>query len=176
MVRIQTDDVHPRYWRSAHQLAAELSQWGVDANLLRTAAAYLQANPGADFDAWLERLARLGDLFSSSEQTGRYRHLLRVGCQRVRPQPASGREWVWVLSWAARLYDYYKGNRRLARQVSDVAGVPLPRQPDAYQPPRQERPAGAEEEIPGAPEEVSEEAEDLFAQMQEIWASREEGE
>lgn len=166
--RLQRDEVHPRYWRAAHQLAAELAQWGVDPNLLRTAAGYLQAYPQADFEAWLDRLARLGDLFSSSDQTGRYRHLLSVACRRVRPQPAGSREWVWVLNWAARLYDYYSANGRRARTLSNVSRVTIPAAPDVYRPPQQETPV-EEEALPEPREEVSREAEDIFAWMQEQW-------
>ena len=159
----------------AHRLTAELVQRDVDPNLLRTAESYLQAYPQADFADWLQRLARLGNLFSSSQQTGRYRLELMAACERLRPQPASSQEWAYVLAWSARLYAYYKANMRLARQISDVSHVTLPPSPPVYQPPAAVKTAPRPRR-PVKDEPVKKEAEDLFAQMQKLWAAKEEDE
>lgn len=125
-----------RLWQAAHRLAAELAQRDVDNNLLRTAVSYMKDHPTADLHDWLYRLAQLGDLFSSSEQTGRYRHELYEACKRLDPQPTSGAEWVLVLSWATRLFNYYETNPAEARQVSNVGRLQLPPAPPVFKPPR----------------------------------------
>ena len=75
-----------RRMNTARYLAAELVQRNMDVNLIRTAEAYVKVYPDADIHDWLYRLAQLGDLFSSSEQTGRHRHELMEACKRLSPQ------------------------------------------------------------------------------------------
>jgi hypothetical protein len=165
----------PTNWKAARQLAAELAQWGFDDNLLKTAAAYVKAYPDADMAAWLERLARLGDLFSSSQQTGRYRHQLQFACERVQPRPRTGREWAWVLSWAARLYPYYNNNPAEARRISDVSNVHVPPMAAVYRPKPTTRSAATTPAKATPPEKPSPEAENLFSQLQKRWAEKEKG-
>jgi hypothetical protein len=155
------------HWRMVHRLAAELAQRGVDDNLTRTAAAYMKAQPGADLVDWLHRLVQLGDLFSSSDQTERYRHELWAACQRLRPQPPDGVAWAQVLAWAGRLQKYYEDNLSLARRVSDVSHITLPPKPPKYKPPQQER--APEPEMPPVPEKPSDKAEDMFNKLQALW-------
>jgi hypothetical protein len=171
MTMANRTQIHSQFDKAAHQLAAELAQWGCDSNLLWSAAAYLQAHPKAELDDWLERLARLGPLFGSSQQTGRYRHLLNVACNRVSPRPRNGREWIWVLSCAARLYAFYDGDRHQARLISDVRRVSIPDPPQEYRPPVQEAPQ-PEDDLPEVREQPSEEAESLFGQLQSLWAQK----
>jgi hypothetical protein len=143
----------------------------VDANLVQEAAAYAKAYPENDLVDWLNRLVRLGDLFTYSNQTERYRHELWAACRRLRPKPLNGAEWALVLAWAARLYGYYRRERRRARQISDVSNVKLPPRPKPYQPPPPEevRPPEIEDEIVAEPRQ---EAKDLFARLQEKWAEQ----
>lgn len=163
-----TIQIEKRRMGMAHRLAAELAQRDVDPNLMRTAAAFLKAYPMADAHDWLLRQARLGNLFSSSDQTGRYRHELMAACKRLRPQPADGQEWAFVLAWAARLFMYYQSDLRQARRISDVSRLELPEPPPVYEPPPPEKKA-----IPPKNDEpVSEKAEDIFAQLQKRWASQ----
>lgn len=121
-------------WQAARRLAAELAQRDFDNNLLKTAASHMKFDPQTDLEDWLYRLVRLGDAFSSSNQTGRYRHELYEACRRLSPRPESGEEWALVLSWAARLFTYYESNRSEARQISNVSGLRLPKPPQEYRP------------------------------------------
>ncbi|MCA9897241.1 MAG: hypothetical protein KC433_03580 [Anaerolineales bacterium] len=161
---------YPRLWKPAHVLAAELSQWGTDANLVKTAASYMKQYPEASLAEWLERLVQLGQLFSSSDQTERYRQQLKAACDRLAesyPALKSGDEWAWVLGWAARLMPYYQGNRNAAERMSAVGRfVPQPVKP--FQRPN----APVADELPEVREEVSDKAEDLFAKMQARWANK----
>lgn len=162
-------------WRAAHQLAAELAQRDFDGNLLKTAASYMTAYPDSDLHDWTHRLARLGNMFSSSSQTGRYRHELYEACLRVRPQPVNGRDWALVLAWAARLFSYYNANLEEARAISDVRGLRLPEPPPPFQPPQPATPnLVPEAKLPEVREEVSEEAADYFARLQKLWNKKEE--
>ncbi len=155
----------------AHRLAAELAQRDIDPNLLRTAAAYLKAYPEADVHDWLQRLARLGNMFSSSEQTGRYRHELMAACQRLRPQPTSGQEWTLVLAWAARLFTFHQSDLRKARGISDVTDIQLPPPPPEYQPPPPPKKSPTQTRVK-KDEPASAAAKDIFAQMQQLWADK----
>ncbi len=162
-----------REWTMIHRLAAELAQRDMDDNLVQSVAAYMKANPQADFQAWLTRLAQLGDLFGSSLQTGRYRHELWAACGRLRPQPQSGAEWAVVLAWAARLQRYYETNMRQAVKISDVRHIELPAPPPVYHPPLviAEEQAAPEIVIPDTP--TSEKAQDLHARLKQLWANKE---
>lgn len=157
-------------WSAAIRLAAELAQRNFDNNLLRAAAAYAAAYPQGDLLAWTERLAQMGQLFSSSEQTSSYRHELWAACHRLQPRPGSATEWAWVLGWAARLFPYFQQNRPRARHINDVTDLYLPDPPTIYQPPVPEHPGVADKDLPPVPEKASQKAEDLFAQMQALWA------
>ena len=164
--------VSDKQWRAIHKLAAELAQRQVDDNLVSSAAAFMKAYPEADFLDWLYRLNQLGEIFKYSEQTERHRHELWGACQRLNPQPTSGREWALLLSWVARLQKHYETDSQLARQVSDASRVTLPPKPKPYKIPaalQQTKP-----DIPQVREEPSEKAVDLFAQMQALWNKREE--
>ena len=166
-----------RDWTMIHRLSAELAQRNMDVNLVQTAASYVKANPQADFQDWLFRLVRLGDLFGSSLQTTRYRQELWAACRRLEPQPKSGAEWAMVLSWAARLQKYYEADVRRARRISDVQHITLPPPPDVYRPTPAEiaasRPDGAEEVfVPDAP--PSKKAEDIFSRLQDLWGEKDE--
>jgi hypothetical protein len=158
------------HWLMVQQLAAELAQRRVDDNLTRTAAAYMKAHPNADLIDWLHRLVQLGDLFSSSDQTERYRHELWAACERLRPQPSDGATWAQVLSWAGRLQKYYEDNPRLAQRVSDVSHVTLPPKPPQYRPPKQER--NTEPDIPDVPEEASDAAQDMYSKLRALWGKK----
>lgn len=157
-------------WRASHTLAAELAQRNFDNNLLRTAASYMKSYPDADLHDWLDRLARLGDIFRSSDQTELYRRELQHACKRLEPQPRNGEEWSLVLGWAGRLQPYYSFNLDEARRISNVSDLHLPPPPQPFQPPQ----PAAEDELPEVREEVSPEAEDIFAQLQSLWANSEE--
>ena len=153
----------------AYHLAAELTQQNVDTSLIQTAAAYMRAYPEDNIHDWLRRLARLGDLFEQSNQTGLHRHHLMDACKRLRPQPKSGQEWAWVLAWTARLYDYYKTNSREARQIIDVRTLQLSEPLPIYQPP----PPPVKIMPPKHIEEpVSEKAQDFHKQLQAFWERR----
>lgn len=165
------DGYSKREWAMIHRLSAELAQRNMDVNLVQTAAAYVKANPEANFQDWLFRLVRLGDLFGSSLQTTRYRHELWAACERLEPHPENGSEWALVLSWAARLQKYYEANMRLAREISDVQHITLPPPPDVYRP-KQAEIAASRASIPqiitpDAP--PSKKAEDMFARLQNLW-------
>lgn len=157
-------------WSATIRLAAELAQRNFDNNLLRAAAAYAAAYPQGDLLAWTERLAQMGQLFSSSEQTSSYRHELWAACHRLQPRPGSATEWAWVLGWAARLFPYFQQNRPRARRISDITDLYLPEAPPLYQPPVPESQASEDDNLPPMPDEASQEAENLFAQMQALWA------
>jgi hypothetical protein len=167
-------DEDPRLWKAAHTLAAELAQWSTDPNVLRMTAAYIKEYPDADLTDWLERLVRLGDYFTSSQQTGRYRQQVREGCRRVgeRFGLSSGQEWAWVLGWAGRLMPYYDEYPVKARRRSEVPGF-VPEPVRAF---RRSRPLVYE--TPPQPEVVvddappSEKALDLFAQLQQRFAEQ----
>ena len=161
------------HWLMVHRLAAELAQRRVDANLTRTAAAYMKAHPNADLIDWLHRLVQLGDLFSSSDQTERYRHELWAACERLRPQPPDGAAWAQVLAWAGRLQAFYEDDPRLAQRVSDVSYIDLPPKPPKYKPPKQER--GLEPDLPKVPQKPSKEAEDMFSQLKKLWGNKGDG-
>lgn len=169
------DGYSKREWKMIHRLSAELAQRNMDVNLVQTAAAYVKANPEANFQDWLFRLVRLGDLFGSSLQTTRYRQELWAACERLEPHPENGSEWALVLSWAARLQKYYEANMRLARKVSDVQHITLPPPPDVYRP----KQADIDAASPKAAEAIdldkpaSKEAEDIFARFQDLWGKKE---
>jgi len=168
--------ISQREWTMIHRLAAELAQRDMDDNLVQSAAAYMKANPEADFQAWLTRLVQLGDLFGSSLQTGRYWHELWAACRRLEPQPQSGAEWATVLAWAARMQRYYETNMRQAVKISDVRYIDLPAPPPAYYP---NLPAKAQSAPPVKKsiddKPPSQEAEDLFARMQDRWEKKKKG-
>ena len=153
-------------WRPAHVLAAELAQWGTDANLVRSAAAVMKDDPATDFSDWLDRLVRLGDLFRSSDQTERYRQQLRHVCQGLqeRYDLRSGEDWAWVLAWAGRLMPHYQAQRAAAERVSSVTDFSLPPLPPPFR-----RPSGRQTRLPVAVQEVpvSQKAEDWFAKFQQ---------
>jgi hypothetical protein len=165
-------EVSPTQWKAIKRLAAELAQRKVDDNLVQTAAAYLKAYPEADLLDWLYRLNRLGEIFSSSNQTGRYRHELWAACERLQPQPRSGAEWGLILAWAARLQKHYETNLHQARRVSDVSAITLPPLPEVYRAPVTIR--QAEPDLPSAPDKASKKAEDLFSRLQNLWGSKDE--
>ncbi|MCB8983448.1 MAG: hypothetical protein H6659_06475 [Ardenticatenaceae bacterium] len=164
-------------WAAAHQLAAELAQRRIDSSIIKTAAAYTKAHPEADFTDWSLRLVRLGDLFSSSQQTATYRHEFWAACKRLRVKPTSAHEWTLVLSWSARLYPFYQTVPRLAQRVSDVRHLRLPDAPPAYVPKPEALltplpSAKPTEVIPGGEEAVSKEAEDLIAKLRKKWSAQ----
>lgn len=167
----------PRFWMAAHTLAAELAQWSTDPNVLRMTAAYIKEFPDADLADWLERLVLLGDFFTSSQQTGRYRQQVREGCRRVgkRFGLTSGREWAWVLGWAGRLMPYYDEFPAKARRRSEVPEF-VPEPVRAF---RRARPLKPEPPPPPPPGDEdddatpSQKALDLWAQMQQKMAQQE---
>lgn len=161
----------------AHVLAAQLAQWGTDANLLKTAAAYMKDYPEADLFDWLDRLVSLGDLFSSSQQTDRYRQQLQAACQQINEtyKIQSGDDWAWVLGWAARLTPYYDENKAKARRIAPEGQFRY-RQVQTFRRQRSQTPSGSIDDLPAVRDEVSEEAEDLFNKLQSLWGNREEEE
>ncbi len=157
--------------RPAHTLAAELAQWGMDANVLKTAASYMKQYPEASLLDWLQRLVRLGDSFKSSDQTERYRQQLKQACERVNDQYTiqSGDEWAWVLGWAARLMPHYQQNQRLAERISRVPEFQF-QQIETFKRPATIR---SDPDIPKVRDKVSKDAEDLFSKMQAKWGNKE---
>ena len=164
--------MNKRLWQASHILAAELAQRGCDPNLIRTAAAYLQAHPNANFLDWLERLVRLGDTFRSSDQTERYRQELWAACGRLKDRIGSNSEWQDVLGWSARLYSYYDSYPSKGLKWSDARGFQIPPLPPRFKPPRPTltRPRPAESQPP-VPDKTSAAAEDIFALLQKKWQS-----
>lgn len=165
--------INPAQWKSIHRLAAELAQRGVDDNLVQTAAAYMKAYPQTNLLDWLFRLNQLGDIFRSSNQTGRHRHELWAACQRLDPHPKSGAEWGLILAWTARLQKHYETNLRQAQQVSDASNVDLPPLPAAYTVPVTQPPP-TDADLPPLPKKASQKAEDLFSRLQDLWGDRDE--
>ena len=163
---------YPRLWKPAHVLAAELSQWGMDANLVKTAASYMKQYPEANLSDWLDRLVHLGQLFSSSDQTERYRQQLQAACERLAnsyPAIKSGDEWAWVLGWAARLMPYYQANLNEAAKLSPVDRF-MPKRIKPFQ--REDSPV--EESLPEVPKEASQVAKDIFSKLQDLWDKKNE--
>lgn len=165
--------ISKREWSMIHRLAAELAQRDMDDNLVQSAAAYMKANPQADLQEWLTRLAQLGDLFGSSLQTRRYRHELWAACRRLQPQPQSGAEWALVLAWAARMQRYYETNLNQAVKISDVRHITLPPPPPIYTPKPVvvDNPPAQQAKKPDKP--ASRKAEDMFSRLQDLWADKE---
>ena len=163
------------WWIPAHTMAAELAQWGMDANLVKTAESYMSQYPEASLEDWLERLVQLGELFKSSDQTVRYRQQLQEVCRRVGNQYTmrSGQDWAWVLGWAARLLPYYQADLDKARRRPFVKGFEVNKRIKTF---RRETARGDEEEldIPKVREEVSGVAQKFFDMMQERSDSKEE--
>lgn len=153
-------------WKPAHILAAELAQWGTDANLVKTAAAVMKDNPELDFLDWLERLARLGDLFRSSDKTGLYRQQLRHVCLKIQAEFAlhAGADWAWVLAWAGRLMPYYTSALSRATTLSPIQGDLLDPLPPPFQ---RSQPTTRKPKESEPLEQPSQKALDLWAQIQQ---------
>lgn len=171
-MKSKLNNISPQLWPLVRQLAAELAQRPFEKSLLQQAAEYIKKRPDADFNQWLNRLARIGDLLASGRNTGLYRRELQAACQRLRPQPPPA-AWPWILGWAARLYPYYKGNLAAARKISDVSRLPQPPEPpDIYRPPLQRRqsPGLRLDDLPEPPqseEDVSDLARQFMQRLQE---------
>ena len=120
-------------WPLVHQLAAELAQRPCEKSLITQAAAYLKNNPEASFYAWLDRLARMGDLLSSGRNAGLHRREFRAACLRLKPSPTN-ETWPWILAWVGRLYAYYQNHRSEAQDISNVSRLRPPDSPaDEFQ-------------------------------------------
>lgn len=141
---MMTDQMNKRLWRTAYQLAAELAQRNFDDNILKAAGSYLRQNPDGDLLDWAERLAQLGEIFRSSNQTTTHRQEFWAACHRLKSKPRNREEWIRVLFWAARLHRYFVENRQSARAIApDAHALTLSHLPPLYQPPPVVRAASA---------------------------------
>ncbi len=96
-------EMTPAQWELAHQLARQLRQRRVSANLVRQAMTYSAKYPStAALSDWLRRLANLGETFAS----GKYTHKDRESLAEVL-RPALGKQadldWTLMLGWISRL-------------------------------------------------------------------------
>lgn len=166
--------INNRQWMAAHHLAAELAQRDFDVNIMRTAGDYLERYPDLTTDGWfhwLKSLSRLGDIFSSSNNTSDFRHEFEQACLRLQEKPFAPQntaEWATVLGWAQRLFRYYQAYPKRAQQISNVRNITLPdkREPYRSKTAGVRTPSPTTEALPDVREEVSDKAADLFAQFQ----------
>lgn len=106
-----TTEMTRKQWQVAHFLAGNLAYLNVSKNLVLRLREYLVRQPGAKPSDYLDRLARLGDIFTGGEDELRQRRELRQIIKKV-DQSASQLNWSLVLAWTARLMVTYRPEER----------------------------------------------------------------
>lgn len=110
---LSTDELTDAQWQIADAIARQLVIEGTDVNELRKATTYLrdrqnEARAGKKFFDYLKTLVRYGNAIGHSKRTlGYYQSLDAVCSQYLDSYQDDGERMLYILSWAARLVQYY---------------------------------------------------------------------
>jgi hypothetical protein len=110
---LSTDELTDAQWQIADEIARQLVLDGTDLNELRKATSYLREhldreNAGKKFFDYLKTLVRNGNGIGHSKRTIDYYQSLDAICnQYLESYQDDAPEMLVILSWAARLVQYY---------------------------------------------------------------------